>query len=257
MKRKKKVKNEYSCDEAMIDMLKGLEIFRGIQDSSFESALSIIEPYYGDYKKNDMLVRENEIFPKLAVVYRGKFVAVRNDYVGKSVVIKEYGQGEIIGLNIVFSRTKKSPTVVQAIGQTNRVLFIDLKSVLSPTYPDRGFQYILHENLLRAVSEDSIKNIYKIDIITKKTIRERLLAYLFTVMKKNGDTAFRIEMDRERLAQYLGVTRSALSHELSKMRNDDLIECNRDWFELKEKCISQYKNATPQYAKGEEDNTDI
>lgn len=241
--RKKKVFKENSCDESMKAFVRKCELFRDVSDSSFENAMNVTEPYYQDLRRNETLVRENEEFTKLAVVDSGKFVSVRSDYGGRSTMIKECSRGDIIGLNIVFSKTKKSPTIVQATAAENRLIFIDLKSVLSPTYPDKRLQFALHTNLMRAIAEDSVKNIYKIDIVSKKTIRERVLAYLFILMKKRKNTAFRVDMDREHLAQYLDVTRSALSHELSKMRHEGLIECERDWFSISDKCIQLYAPA--------------
>ncbi len=249
--RKKKVFRENICDESMMSFVRECELFRDITESSFQSAMNVTEPYYKDMRRNEILVRENEEFTKLAIVDSGKFVSVRSDYGGRSTMIKEFSRGDIIGLNIVFSKTKKSPTIVQATAAENRLIFIDLKSVLSPTYPDKRLQFALHTNLMRAIAEDSVKNIYKIDIVSKKTIRERVLAYLFVLMKKRQNTAFRVDMDREHLAQYLDVTRSALSHELSKMRAEGLIECERDWFSISEKCIQLY---APVDVRGNADN---
>lgn len=242
MRKKKKI-IENSCDEIMIESLRKCEIFKEVSDSSFKCAITVTEPYYRDLRKNEILVKENEEFTKLALVESGKFVSVRGDYGGRATMIKEFNKGDLIGLNIVFSKTKKSPTIVQATASENRLILIDLKSVLSPTYPDKRLQFTLHTNLMCAIAEDSVKNIYKIDIVSKKTIRERVIAYLFVLMKKRYNTAFRVDMDREHMAQYLDVTRSALSHELSKMRADGLIECERDWFSISEKCIQLYAPA--------------
>lgn len=254
MSRRKKIVNESACDDRMLETIRRSEIFESMTDYDFDCLMNIIRPYYADYKRHESLVHENELLTKLAIVYSGKFISIRNDYSGKATVIKEYNPIDIIGLNVVFSKTKSCPTLVQATAPVNCVLFVDLKPVVSPTFPDKRLQYVMHTNLMRAIAGDSVKDIYKIDIITKKTIRERVLAYLFIVMKKSKQSAFRVDMDRERLAQYLGVTRSALSHELSKMKKEGLIECDRDWFEISEKCIEEYSKTRT--AESEEQDTE-
>ena len=73
----------------------------------------------------------------------------------------------------------------------------------------------------------------KIEITSKRTTRDKLMTYLLSQAKIHGSSSFEIPFDRQELADYLGVERSAMSKEISKMKDDGLIDCERSWFKVK------------------------
>lgn len=234
--RKNKRKNRKNHEDlreraGFMEHMRRMPIFEDMPDMKLDHIIDIAKPFYADYGKCNLLVNENEVFSSLVTVISGKFISVRNDRSGKSAIIREYAEGEMIGLDILCSKGMTSPTTIEA-ASGSRVLVMDIKALLAPTYPDKRLQYELQNNLMKALADDAVKNIYKIDIVTKRTIRERVLAYLLLMAKKKQSFSFHVGMDREHMAQFLDVTRSALSHELSKMRDEGLITFDRDWFEL-------------------------
>jgi hypothetical protein len=87
-------------------------------------------------------------------------------------------------------------------------------------------------NILRMLADDSMRKQYKIDVLYKKSLRSRIRIFLLHMTEKTDSPSFDIGMDREQLARFLGVNRSALSHELSLMRRDGLIVFTKSRFEL-------------------------
>lgn len=91
---------------------------------------------------------------------------------------------------------------------------------------------IIH-NLLQVLATKNLAFNKKIEITSKRTTRDKLMTYLLSQAKNHGSSSFEIPFDRQELADYLGVERSAMSKEISKMKNDGLIECERSWFKVK------------------------
>ena len=88
---------------------------------------------------------------------------------------------------------------------------------------------------MKIVAKKNIEFNRKIEITSKRTTREKLMAYLLTQAKLRGSNNFTIPFDRQELADYLGVERSAMSAEISKMRKEGILECHRSYFRLIEK----------------------
>jgi CRP-like cAMP-binding protein len=82
------------------------------------------------------------------------------------------------------------------------------------------------------IADESMRKQYKIDVLYKKSLRARISTFLQHMSEKTQSPRFDIGMNREQLAQYLGVNRSALSHELSLMQQDGLIGFTKSRFEL-------------------------
>jgi CRP-like cAMP-binding protein len=86
--------------------------------------------------------------------------------------------------------------------------------------------------MVRLLSYKNLELMKKINHITKRSTREKLLSYLSAEAKKQGSKSFLIPFDRQQLADYLCVERSAMSSELSKMRSEGLLEYQKSFFTL-------------------------
>ena len=107
------------------------------------------------------------------------------------------------------------------------VIFIDFPSVMRTEYAAEFAQA-----LLRILADDNIKKLYKIEVLSKRGLRDRAMTYLRLIHKKSGNTEFSINMDREQFAQYLCVNRSALSYELNQMKRDGIVDFKKDRFRI-------------------------
>src|SRR5699024_1057858 len=95
-----------------------------------------------------------------------------------------------------------------------------------------GFHNRLVQNLLQLISRKNLAFTNKIRIMSQKTTREKLLAYLLSQAKAQGASQFTIPLDRQSLADYLGVERSAMSAEISKLKKAGLLDTKGSWFSL-------------------------
>jgi CRP-like cAMP-binding protein len=154
---------------------------------------------------------------------------------GSIDLVQFYTGGDIICLDVVCTRTRRSPLQISAVGGAE-VVAVDYDALLNVKSEGARLsaaREIIGANIVRLLADESIRKQYKIDVLYKKSLRTRILTFLHHMKSKASSPSFDIGMDREMLAQYLGVNRSALSHELSLMRKDGLIEFRKSRFVLK------------------------
>ena len=87
-------------------------------------------------------------------------------------------------------------------------------------------------NLLKIVATRNLEFNKKLDIMSRRTTREKLMAYLLEEAKRNGSNSFTIPYDRQSLADFLSVERSAMSAEISKLRKEGVLESEKNRFKL-------------------------
>jgi CRP-like cAMP-binding protein len=116
--------------------------------------------------------------------------------------------------------------------EDSKLLLIDSCRITQSCSNACGFHQQLIRNLLQIVSEKNLRFHHKLEITAKRTTREKLLAYLSAQARAAGSDSFVIPFDRQGLADYLGVDRSALSAEIGKLRREGVIESERSAFIL-------------------------
>ena len=140
-----------------------------------------------------------------------------------------YERGDFIGCDTVSTKSRIAPVTLISDAESKLLAFpIDRLMRCSR-------KEVISENMIHILADENIKKTYKIEIISKPGLRERILTFLRIRSQKLGRNSFHTMMTQEQLAQFLCVNRSALSHELNKMRNEQIIDFKRDWFEILEK----------------------
>jgi CRP-like cAMP-binding protein len=124
------------------------------------------------------------------------------------------------------------PVSVIAIKDSN-VLLLDCKRVLTSCSGSCHFHSLLLKNLLQEMAQKNLALSQKIRYMSQKTTKEKLMAYLLDQAKQHGSAEFIIPFDRQALADYLGVERSAMSAEISKLKSSGQIDTKGAWFCLK------------------------
>ena len=117
----------------------------------------------------------------------------------------------------------------------SRILLIRLRRITETCSNACEFHNRMVMNLLRAIAGKNLMLNAKIEITSRRTTREKLMAYLLNQAKRAGGSTFTIPLDRQGLADYLGVERSALSAEIGKLRREGVIESERSTFRLIQK----------------------
>ena len=197
-------------------------LFLGIDEKDLSEALALFSASEKSLKKGQQIFRAGTVTEVMGFILEGRIQIESTDYWGNKTIIDNLGSGKVFGET--YALTGKTLMVDVLAVETSKILLLNPKKLFSNNEGRGEIKAIL------------IKNILKISMnfhTTSKTIRGRLLAYLSSCApSKNLDAEFDIPFDRQQLADYLQVDRSALSAELSKMKADGLIDYWKNHFKL-------------------------
>ena len=213
------------------DILRECPLFDRIGDESLKEMLGCLNAKERSYKKGDAVFAEGDKAKYLGIVLEGSVQLVRVDYYGNRSILTNIEPPQLFGEAFACAGMKSLP--VDAVAATDtRILLLDAQRIARPcgnACPCHG-QTIL--NLLHIVAKKNLVLHQKIEITSKRSTREKLMTYLLLQAKKAKSHTFTVPYDRQELADYLEVDRSGLSAEISKLRNEKVLECRRSTFTL-------------------------
>ena len=205
------------------------ELFRDIEEKDMEALLSCLSAFRKEYKKGEVILQEGEPTEKIGVVLSGMAIISCSDVWGNTTILGNASPGAVFGE--AYACVPGEPLLISVVAaEDTAVLFMHIGKALSTCGNACVFHTKLIRNLLRVCAEKSLQLSRRILHTGSKSIRGRLLSYFSECVKRTGSYSFSIPYSRQQLADYLGVDRSALSNELSKMRRDGLIQYEKNSF---------------------------
>lgn len=181
--------------------------------------------------KGQYVCREGDPATHVGMVLRGAVRLEREDYYGNRSIVAIIGPSELFGETYACAGITSLPISVVA-DEDSTVLLMDCRRITTTCSSACSFHNRVIFNLLRLVAEKNLVFDQKIQITSKRTTREKLMAFLMNQAKLQGRSSFTIPFDRQELADYLEVDRSGLSAEISKLRKEKLIESDKNHFTL-------------------------
>ncbi|MGN0661276.1 MAG: Crp/Fnr family transcriptional regulator [Oscillospiraceae bacterium] len=183
--------------------------------------------------KNEFVFFEGEPAKDICIVLSGRVQIVRIDCCGNRSIISDIGPSRLFGEAYACADTENLPVSAVA-AENSAIMLIDSRKITHMCKNSCGFHNQLVHNLLKIMAMKNIQINRKVEIISKRTTREKLLTYLTLEAKKNKNKnmRFTVPFDRQELADYLEVDRSGLSAEISRLRKEGIIRCRRSDFEL-------------------------
>ncbi len=208
-----------------------LPIFEGIDSKDASSMLTCIGAKIRTYKKEQPIIFEGEKANLVGIVMSGKLQIFKDDYEGSTTIISNVFPGEMFGEAFAFAEVDKMPVSVFTLEEST-VMFIDCNKVLTTCSNACQFHSKIIQNLLKIVSNKTLALNKRIEIISKRTTREKLICFLGMEYNNKKTLHFTIPFNRQQLADYLCVDRSALSAEMSKMKKEGIIDYKKNEFWL-------------------------
>ncbi|PKM87172.1 MAG: Crp/Fnr family transcriptional regulator [Firmicutes bacterium HGW-Firmicutes-12] len=218
----------------MREYIKTLEqsnIFFGIKNVDIEEMIVCLQARQREYKKCEMVIWEGSVVTEIGIILSGKARSIKEGISGKTVIVTLLEEGDFIGVLLAASHERKSPVSVQALDHLS-VMFLPIERVLGRCAKVCRRHDLLLCNYLDGIAEKALVLHDRNDCLIKTTVREKILTYLTREAKDKDSINFTIPLDREALAEYLNVERSALSRELSRMKKDGLIDYYKSDFRL-------------------------
>ena len=183
------------------------------------------------YKKGEYVLRQGEQINHIMVLVEGELHVQRDDYWGNRSIINIVDIGEMFGEAYVAPESGAILNDVVADADS-AVIFFDVKRILTTCSSACRFHSMVVQNMFFAISEKNRKLVQKLGHMSKRTTREKLISYLSEQAKKQNSASFTIPFNRQQLADFLSVDRSAMSNELCKMRDEGLLEFDKNQFRL-------------------------
>lgn len=214
----------------MDDIVKLLVKSRLFCDVGKEKLSSLFYDLHGTikyYYKGETILGEDDIVNYIGVILHGSLFVTKLFLDGEHSIIEHLKPLYMVAADIACTHTKKSPYFIYAKEDTS-IFFIPFEIVEKQGKINEEIRLCMMKNILKTIAHENIRRYYKIEILSRKSIRERILIYLTIQQKMNKADTFFIPFNREQLAEYLCVNRSALSHELSLMQKDGILETKRN-----------------------------
>lgn len=195
-----------------------LQIFRNIDEQNVKLILKNLDAKTINYKKDTTIISNLANTNIIGIINEGSAYLIRNDYNGNRIILERLDKGAIFGE--VFSSYSDELSVVASEECT--VTTFDYDALI--TRNKNPYHTTLLNNVLQLLASKVSEMNNRIDILTKKSIREKLLEYFTIEQKQNISKSFTLRMNYTELSDYLGVNRSALMRELKNLKVEGFIE---------------------------------
>lgn len=203
--------------------MQNISIFKNIEEDDIKKMLNCFEAKTRSFKKDATIMNYIGYTSTIGIIIEGKAKLVRNDYDGNRTILEKLDKNDIFGE--VFSNYNIDELSIQAEEDTT-VLFIDYHHITKRCKKACPYHSKLVENTLNLLSQKIVNTNERLEILAKRTTREKLLTYFEIMAKKNISKTFIIPFTYTDLADYLGVDRSAMQRELKLLKEDGFIKTN-------------------------------
>ena len=212
-----------------VDITKSV-IFRGMSDSEADAAMKALAAAEHSFAKDEIILHAGDTTEIMGLVLDGSVRIESNDVWGNRTILSHVEAGQVFAET--YALLKVEPLLVDAVAnQDTRVLLLNMGSIDRPS-DSSAWKLKLISNLLSISMRKNLMLSGRIFHTSPKSIRGRVTSYLSSVSLKTGSDEFDIPFDRQQLADYLNVERTALSKELGKMQSDGLIRVKKNHFKL-------------------------
>ncbi|MCI8378170.1 MAG: Crp/Fnr family transcriptional regulator [Lachnospiraceae bacterium] len=214
-----------------IPVLKRTKLFAGIANDEIASMLLCLDAQVHHYKKGKYVLREGEHLSNIMILVGGRLHIQKDDYWGNRSILEQISMGEMFGEAYIAPESEPLLNDVVA-AEDSVVMFFNAKQIITTCSSACRFHTMVVQNLFFSISEKNRKVVRKLSHMSKRSIREKLISYLSEEATRQNSSSFAIPFNRQQLADFLFVDRSAMSNELSKMRKEGLLEFERNCFKL-------------------------
>lgn len=214
-----------------IEVLRKTKLFAGVSAEEIRSMLHCLNARLYHYKKGEYVLRQGERVSQITVLVAGCLHVQKDDYWGNRSIVNRIVVGEMFGEAYIAPDSSCLLNDVVAV-EDSAVIFFDVRKMMTVCSSACRFHAVVVQNLFFSISEKNRALVQKLGYISSRSTREKLMAYLSEEAKKQNSATFTIPFNRQQLADFLSVDRSALSNELCKMRDEGLLTFRKSNFHL-------------------------
>lgn len=207
------------------------KLFEGIKPEEFKKTLNCINAFEKSYHKGAYIIMQGDKVTNLGMVISGKIDIAKENIYGNRRLITTIEKDMIFAESLAAAGLEESP--ISAVAkEDSRILFIPLDRMLVMCSNSCTFHNQLITNMVKMLATKNLMLTQKLDYLTSRTTRERVAKYFIDTANRAGKTTIKIPYNRNQLAEYLGVDRSVLSRELSKLKQEGILEFDKNTFHI-------------------------
>ncbi len=206
-------------------------LFQGISESDLEAMLNCLGASERKYKKNDVILLAGTKVTSVGVLVEGNAQITREDAEGNRAILSEIERADIFAEAYVAAGSVEVPVTVIATSDC-RIVWLPFGRIVGTCNVACGFHRMLVQNMMRVIAGKNILMNEKMRILACKTTKEKLMTYLSDYSERVGKNKFKIPFSRNELADFLSVDRSAMSREISKLREEGYLNYHKNEFEI-------------------------
>ena len=217
--------------EKYLSILQEAQLFSGVSEAELRSMLSCLGTIVRTYEKGAYIFRQGDPIEHITLLAEGELLIQRDDHWGNRSIISHIAPGDMFGEAYL---SPNGGTILNdvAAAQSSTVFFFDVRRLMATCPSACPFHTRVVQNLFFAIAEKNRSLVQKQGHMSRRTTREKLLSYLSEEARRQQSDSFTIPFNRQQLADFLSVDRSAMSSELSRMRSEGLLTFNRSHFTL-------------------------
>lgn len=208
-----------------------IELFEDLNLREIDQVLHCFHIQRKTYRKGERVHEIGDSYESVGVILEGRVQMQGVDFWGNLHLIKEFRALEIYGDGHSMTR---DPMFFEMVAmEPTTILFIHIKSIIHTCHHSCAAHQKVIYNFLQIIARKKLDYMQQVDMLSQRSIREKVQRFLSQQSKIQGSLTFRIPYSRQQLADYLAVDRSALSRELSAMQQEGILTYYRDKFTLK------------------------
>ncbi len=215
--------------KGLTERLGNCVLFNNMDVKEVVNVLNRVEYRVNSFGKEGIIAHEGEECTSLGIVLEG-YIEVRKTYAsGKTVVLTRLNQGSIFGEAIIFSKLHRYPSTIVSMTDS-KIMHISRRDVIAlcSSYPS------VLERFMEVLSERILMLSRKVRELSYETLRHKICSFIMEMYEKQKSNILKVPITRQNMAEYLGVQRPSLSRELIRMKEDGLIDFDRDTITIKD-----------------------
>ena len=213
-----------------VDILSKNKIFENIPIEKYPDLLAHISHRFVNFKKGDFVLKAGDTVREIGIILSGHLLVVNECETGSQSIINNIVTNQVFGEALSASQINESPFAIVCKEDTE-ILLLSYQDLITNTADPYHQQMVA--NVLKLIANKTMQMNYHLIVTSRRKIRDKLLTYLNLQKTIHQNSTFTIDLNREQLAAYLFVDRSALSFALMKLKREGVLDYYRNSFILK------------------------
>lgn len=210
-------------------VIEKVALFKGLKKEEYDFLENQMFTKVRKYAKSEFIFDAGELVSKVGIVLKGKAQVIKEDVWGNRTILANLAVGDIFGEAFCCSEQQRL-TVSVVAGENVEILFINYNHILSTHNISESCKEKLIANMIQILANKNVMLTQKIEVLSRRTTREKILSFLSNMVAQGNSYSFEIPFNRQELADFLCVDRSALSSELSKLQKEEILKYNKNHF---------------------------